>query len=62
MVWASYEIAFLYHKMGKNDKASTLINDLLAQYSNQGDTVPAAPLLLSQKLKERLEATLPKKS
>src|SRR5208337_3144832 len=34
MVWASYEIAFLYHKMGKNDKAATLIDALLSEYTN----------------------------
>ncbi len=61
MVWASYEIAFLYHKMGKNDKAATLIDALLTQYANQGDTVPPAPILLSQRLKDRLEASIPKK-
>lgn len=61
-VWAAYEIAFLYHKMGKNDMAATLIDALLTEYANQGDSVPPAPLLLSQKLKERLEANIPKKS
>jgi outer membrane protein assembly factor BamD (BamD/ComL family) len=61
MVWASYEIAFLYHKMGKNDKAATLIDALLTEYSSQGDSVPSAPILLSQKLKDRLQASIPKK-
>jgi outer membrane protein assembly factor BamD (BamD/ComL family) len=61
MVWASYEIAFLYHKMGKNDKAATLVDALLTQYANQGDSVPPAPILLSQKLKDRLAASNPKK-
>jgi outer membrane protein assembly factor BamD (BamD/ComL family) len=61
-VWAAYEIAFLYHKMGKNDKAATLIDALLTEFANQGDSVPPAPLLLSQKLKDRLEASIPKKS
>lgn len=61
MVWASYEIAFLYHKMGKNDKAAALIDALLTQYANQGDSVPPATILLSQKLKDRLEASIPKK-
>ena len=60
-VWAAYEIAFLYHKMGKNDRAAVLINDLLTEYANQGGLLPPAPLLLSQKLKERLEASTPKK-
>ena len=61
MVWASYEIAFLYHKMGKNDRAATLLDALLTQYANQGDSVPPAPLLLAQKLKDRLAASIPKK-
>jgi outer membrane protein assembly factor BamD (BamD/ComL family) len=60
-VWAAYEIAFLYHKMGKNAKAATLIDALLTEYANQSDSVPPAPLLLSQKLKDRLEASIPKK-
>ena len=62
MVWAAYEVAFLYHKMGKNEKAASLIDALLTEYTNQGDSVPPAPLLLSQKLKDRLEASIRKKS
>jgi len=59
--WASYEIAFLYHKMGKNDTALTLVNQLLDQYARQGDTLPPAPRILADKLKTRLEAAAPKK-
>ena len=53
--WASYEIAFLYHKMGKNDTALTLLQQLLDQYGSAGDTLPAAPKILAQDLKARLE-------
>jgi outer membrane protein assembly factor BamD (BamD/ComL family) len=61
-VWADYEIAFLYHKMGKDDKAAALLKDLLAEYADAGDTLPPAPRLLAEKLKARLEANVPKKS
>jgi outer membrane protein assembly factor BamD (BamD/ComL family) len=55
-VWASYEIAFIYHKMGNNVKALQLFNDLLARYEKEGDTLPPAPQILAQKLKTTLEA------
>lgn len=62
ITWASYEIAFLYHKMGKNDTALSLINYLLGRYAaDQGNTLPAAPRVLAEKLKTRLEALIPKK-
>lgn len=53
--WASYEIAFLYHKIGKNDIALTLLQQLLDQYATAGDTLPPAPRILAQDLKLRLE-------
>ncbi len=58
-VWASYEIAFLYHKMGKNDTALTLINALLDRYAKEGDALPPAPRVLAEKLKARLSASSP---
>jgi outer membrane protein assembly factor BamD (BamD/ComL family) len=61
MTWASYEIAFLYHKMGKNDTALTLINALLDKYGTEGDKLPPAPHVLATKLKVRLESLLQKK-
>ena len=61
VAWASYEIAFLYHKMGKNETALSLINQLLDRYGKEGDALPPAPLLLAQKLKTRLEANNKKK-
>jgi len=61
LTWASYEIAFLYHKMGKNDTALSLINDLLDKYAKEGDALPPAPRVLATKLKPRLEEILQKK-
>ncbi len=54
--WAEYEIAFLYHKMGKNDTALSLLKTLLDEYAQAGDTLPPGPQILAQKLKTRLEA------
>jgi outer membrane protein assembly factor BamD (BamD/ComL family) len=61
IVWASYEIAFLDHKMGKNDTALSLVNELLDRYAKEGDALPAAPRVLAEKLKTRLEALAPAK-
>jgi outer membrane protein assembly factor BamD (BamD/ComL family) len=60
-VWASYEIAFVYHKMGQNQKALQLFDDLLARYAKEGDALPPAPQVLAQKLKTRLEEASKKK-
>jgi len=56
LTWASYEIAFLYHKMGRNDIALARINELLDKYATEGDKLPPAPRVLVVKLKARLEA------
>jgi hypothetical protein len=40
-VWASYEIAFLYHKTGKDADAMRLLDELLAQYAQEGAAVPS---------------------
>jgi outer membrane protein assembly factor BamD (BamD/ComL family) len=61
VTWAAYEIAFLYHKMGKDEMSLSLINDLLDRYSKDANSLPPAPHLLAQKLKARLEETPPKK-
>ena len=52
--WAQYEIAFNYHKMGRNATAVTYLDQLLQQYQAGDDTLPAAPRILAQKLKDRL--------
>jgi len=54
--WAQYEIAFNYHKMGKNAMAVSLIDQLLKLYQTAGDTLPPAPRILALKLKDRLAA------
>jgi outer membrane protein assembly factor BamD (BamD/ComL family) len=59
-IWASYEIAFLYHKLGKNETSLSLINDLLAVYAGGDESLPPAPRVLAQKLKVRLEESLAK--
>lgn len=61
VAWASYEIAFLYHKMKKNDTALVLLDQLLAVYANEGDGLPPAPRILAEKLKSRIELKPPVK-
>jgi outer membrane protein assembly factor BamD (BamD/ComL family) len=61
VAWASYEIAFLYHKMKKNDTALVLLDQLLAVYANEGDGLPPAPRILAEKLKSRIEPKPPVK-
>lgn len=56
--WASYEIAFAYHKMGKNAIAIGFLDDLLKQYETGNDSLPPAPRILAQKLKDRLSVTV----
>jgi len=58
VTWASYEIAFLYHKMGKPAQSLELITQLLDKYDKQGDRLPPAPRILAVKLKARLEDAL----
>jgi outer membrane protein assembly factor BamD (BamD/ComL family) len=58
VTWAAYEIAFLYHKMGKEQVALERINALLDQYATGGDQLPPAPRVLAAKLKARLEEAL----
>jgi len=59
-IWALYEIAFNYHKMGKKAQAITFLDQLLEQYqSDPSDDLPPAPRILAQKLKDRLSQTSP---
>ncbi len=59
-VWAEYEIAMLYHKMGNNAKAIELFDALLARYA-AGEQLPDAPRILAEKVRDRLVAAQPKK-
>jgi outer membrane protein assembly factor BamD (BamD/ComL family) len=59
--WASYEIAFLYFKTNRDEKALVLIDALLAQYAAGAGDLPPGPLILAEKLKARIQAkTAPK--
>jgi outer membrane protein assembly factor BamD (BamD/ComL family) len=55
--WASYEVAFIYHKMGDSKKALVMLDDLLARYA-KGEKLPEAPRILAEKVKARIEADL----
>ena len=54
-LWAAYEIAFLYHKMGDDRKAVELFDDLLARYrSPESEGWPQGPRMLAQKVRDSL--------
>jgi outer membrane protein assembly factor BamD (BamD/ComL family) len=55
--WASYEIAFIYHKMGDDKKALELFDELLARYQG-GEKLPEAPRILAEKVKARIQSDL----
>jgi outer membrane protein assembly factor BamD (BamD/ComL family) len=53
--WASYEIAFLHHKMGEDAKALVLLDELLSLYTqDKGQVLPKAPKLLAEEVKEKI--------
>jgi outer membrane protein assembly factor BamD (BamD/ComL family) len=50
-LWAEYEIAFLYHKMGSDEKSLNFFNELLKKYeAEDGDLLPEAPKVLAEKV------------
>ena len=49
-VWATYETALLWYKLDKYDTALGIINGLLDRYAKEKD-LPAAPKILSEKIK-----------
>jgi outer membrane protein assembly factor BamD (BamD/ComL family) len=53
--WADYEIAFLYHRMGRDGEALTLLATLLDRYEKEGNSLPPAPRILAVRLKARIE-------
>ena len=57
-VWAEYEIALLYHKMGKNQIALERFEALLARYESGEPDLPEGPRILAEKVKVRIEAEL----
>lgn len=57
VLWASYEIAFLSHKMGDDDEAIRLMTELVQTYADRNDpTLPQGPLVLAQKVRANLVA------
>ena len=55
-IWASYEIAFLYHKMGNDAKSLELLDELLTLYSqDQRNVLPKAPKILAEQVKSNIE-------
>jgi tetratricopeptide (TPR) repeat protein len=57
-VWAEYEIALLYHKMGKNQIALERFDALLARYESGEPDLPEGPRILAEKVKVRVEEKL----
>jgi len=58
-LWAEYEIALLYAKLGKRELAITHFNSLLQRYATDAEAAsyPPAPKILAEKVKARLEKT-----
>ena len=57
-LWASFEIAFLYHKMGKNEEALKRFEDLLTRYEGEeGNLLPQAPRILAEKVTEEIRSS-----
>jgi outer membrane protein assembly factor BamD (BamD/ComL family) len=55
VLWASYEIAFLTHKMGEDAEAIRLFDELIQDYAARNDPqLPQGPLVLARKVRENL--------
>ena len=59
VLWAKYEIAFLYHKMGKDKLAVEGFDALLREYELGGPELPQGPRILAEKVKSRIEEEQP---
>jgi tetratricopeptide (TPR) repeat protein len=55
VLWAKYEIAFLFHKMGKDKLAIEGFDALIAEYEAGPPDLPQGPRILAEKVKARLE-------
>jgi len=62
-IWATYEIGLLYHKMGSDDKALELFDQVLDAYADsesaEAAPLPQAPRILAEKIKGKIEAEVP---
>ena len=61
-LWASYEIAFCYHKMGRDKQAAELFRALLDRYEQLAEdknvneeAVPLGPQILAEKVLAKIE-------
>lgn len=55
-VWASYKIAFIYHKMKDDEKALILFNELLELYETDIDnSYPQNPKILALNVMSNIE-------
>ena len=57
-VWAEYEIALLYHKMGNDQIALERFEALLGRYESGEPELPEGPRILAEKVKARIEEEL----
>ncbi|MBN1523460.1 MAG: hypothetical protein JW904_03150 [Spirochaetales bacterium] len=54
--WASYEIAFLYHKTGDDAKSIELLNELLALFAqDKTGVLPKAVKVLAETVKQKIQ-------
>jgi outer membrane protein assembly factor BamD (BamD/ComL family) len=58
-LWAEYEIALLYYKMGDNRTALDRFDALLDKYEQGEPNLPAGPEILAEKVKTRILEQLP---
>ena len=62
-LWSSYEIAFLYHKMGQDEEAVRLLDALIQSYVDGNDPgLPQGPRVLAEKVKANILAQAKAKS
>lgn len=55
LLWAEYEIAFLHHKMGDDETALILLQDLVNKYESPEITnLPLAPGILAKRIIKEL--------
>jgi tetratricopeptide (TPR) repeat protein len=60
-LWAEYEIALLYEKMGELEQSLRLFDALLARYNTpEAIDYPPGPQILAEKVRARIEAALAK--
>jgi len=55
-LWARYEIALLHHKMGDDETALNLFNELIQMYAGGGEGLPQGPWILAKKAVAKIEA------